>query len=272
MSQKTVFCLKNAIKQLLIAVLGMLCANVTMHAQVYKRLDDKFGFKDLKFGMSMNQALSNISYSDFQSIRPNEVIRFTQSDLNAIGVFKVKFATLSFQNNKLSEIELYVDGNDNIQGILQALKMAYGTPVPVKYIPPDSIKTKNQKPAITVKAPPGKNPDSLKKAFRDPDSLRAKVFVWTQDAAASDMFNPANQSKSAAQAVMDQTPRMNALWCDVESLEWNGDKVLLHYNIFRAVHYPIVFAVMTVRDKSNLIDLRKRDAVFIRFQKAAEDL
>jgi Cu/Ag efflux protein CusF len=211
--------------------------------QGYSRLDEKFGFKDLKFGMSMNQALSNISYSNFETVRPNETIRFSQSDLNSIGTFKVKLVTLSFQTSKLSEILLYIEGNENISGIMEALKMAYAAPKQVTYSSPDSL-----------------------------NYQKNKVFVWTQDAAASDMFNPANQTKTAAQVTANTGPKMNALLCEVESYEWDGKKVLLQYSVFRAVHYPITFAIMAVRDKANVIDLKKRDSVFIRFQRAAEDL
>lgn len=227
---------------LLTALVCILGTGNLLSAQPYTRLDDKFGFKDLKFGMSMNQALSNVSYSDFETIRPNETIRFSKSDLNAIGTFKVKLVTLNFQTSKLSEIALYIEGNDNINGIMEALKLAYSNPKEVTYSSPDSL-----------------------------NYQKNKVFVWTQDAAASDAFNPATVTKSAMQAE-NSAPKMNALLCEVESYEWDGKKVLLTYNVFRAVHYPIVFAVMTVKDKTNLIDKNRLNSVMIRFKKAADDL
>jgi Cu/Ag efflux protein CusF len=142
----------------------------------------------------------------------------------------------------LSEIALYVEGADNINGIMEALKLAYSAPKQVTYHSPDSL-----------------------------NYQKNKIFVWTQDAASTDVFNPATQSKNASQAA-ETTPKMNALLCEVDSFEWDGKKVVLTYNIFRSVHYPIVFAIMTLRDKSNVIDAKKLDSVFIRFQKAAEDL
>jgi hypothetical protein len=138
---------------LLLVALLVLVLPVSGFAQSVDRLGKKAGFKNLKLGMGIEQAILSVPNGIRKVITQNEIYRFEKSDLNSIGTYNVKSTTLQFKDAKLAEIKLHIEEQDNINGILEALKLAYGEPSLVPLERTDSLAIEGDKMFVWLPSP-----------------------------------------------------------------------------------------------------------------------
>lgn len=206
-----------------------------IEGQVNPKLDEKNGYKMLQFGMSPEDMLGRVDYTQLEVLKESKLYQFQTSELNSIGEFKVKNVTIFFNEERLSEIRLQISGSENITGIFDALQYAYGVPLSVPYRHPDSVLS----------------------------SMKNQVFVWMQV--------PNNNSVVINLARPDQ-PKMNAILFDVQSFEWRGARTTLVFNIHESRHYSIRFAsVQLYQNDLREVD-DKANSNLARIQQAAADL
>lgn len=208
---------------------------VDVRAQLHPKLDEKNGYKMLQFGMSPEDMLGRVDYTQLEVLKESKLYQFQTSKLNSIGEFAVKYVTIFFNEERLSEIRLHLTGSENIKGIYDALQYAYGVPQIVPFRHPDSVL----------------------------NSMKNQVFVWMQD--------PSRNSVVINLARPDEI-KMNAILFDVQSFEWRGARTTLLFNIHESRHYSIRFAsIQLFQNELREVD-DKANSNLARTQQAAADL
>lgn len=114
-------------------------------AQDVSKLVEKAGFKSLKLGMQLEDALYSVRRGDIRVVKPEEMYRFERSELNSIGAYPIESVTIQFRDRALAEIKLHIEGAENISGILEAVKLAYGLPKAVPFQNTDSLSFQGNK-------------------------------------------------------------------------------------------------------------------------------
>jgi hypothetical protein len=95
---------------------------------ISKQLDEKYGFKNLKFGMSPQQIKEIIGLATFKQ-HENEFfksITFTGTILNKIGSYSLDSVSCSFLKDRLYRIDISFSKNQN--EIFQFFRKMYGAP------------------------------------------------------------------------------------------------------------------------------------------------
>jgi hypothetical protein len=107
-------------KKVLFLMSAMLVLTLTGFSQNLKALDEKYGFREAKFEMSIDSIknLTKIGEKGDNYKSTNENLKIGDYDLNEI--------TYSFYNGQLCMIKIDIKGYRNSSGFLKILQSAYG--------------------------------------------------------------------------------------------------------------------------------------------------
>jgi hypothetical protein len=107
-------------KKLLFLMSAMLVLTLTSFGQTFKALDEKYGFRDMKFEMPLS------SFKDLVKLDPNyDVYGFVKENLK-LGEYNLTSVDYTFYKNQLSSINITISGDVNRKGILKIFQLAYG--------------------------------------------------------------------------------------------------------------------------------------------------
>ena len=85
-----------------------------------KALDEKYGFREAKFEMSLN------SFKNLVEIEPNSNYYESPTENLKIGEYDLYSINYLFYKGQLSSINIVIKGSTNRDGVLKILQIAYG--------------------------------------------------------------------------------------------------------------------------------------------------
>jgi hypothetical protein len=115
---------------LLFSIEGPQIGTNTTPAPISRAVDAKYGFKELKFGMSIVEARRLLKPDRIATNQYNQLVTFWYgpSASNKLGDFSLDYVNASFFRRQLSKIEVAFSGNQT--QILEALRSQFGSSSP----------------------------------------------------------------------------------------------------------------------------------------------
>lgn len=100
----------------------------TSQSENLKKLDDKNGFKDMTFGMSVIEMKPFMEANPIKEIEDEntKVYKVTKEDFFKVSKYTIKEIEAWFFDGKLYMIKLYLEGAFNTGGMLDILERTYG--------------------------------------------------------------------------------------------------------------------------------------------------
>ena len=97
-------------------------------------LDAKNGFRDATFGDSISQYTGMIQTKDSKELFPDDPTKvyFKKEDKLRLGDADLRDISYFFDQGRLTEVQVWIDGTYDSNKVLEALKYAYGPPTEVK--------------------------------------------------------------------------------------------------------------------------------------------